>query len=276
MAGFSGTTAIHTAIENGQSLHSHYHKFTSGTGPSQFIWRRFWNQGGLPIAGAEPASSPGTVYDSAVGGITFPDRGAFSKFLATLEVRAGNCMTDVSLMVMDRLAGVGAVAVTSTGTKTLNSSSLSRYTTGAGVEVWVEVTTATSGSVTLSLSSYTNQDGVSGRVGPPITFAAVAAQAVFQLPLQAGDTGARSVEQLDVATAPGAGIINVVQVKPLDFIGLANLTADSSSSALEIDGFYQRAAMQRVYDLATITFYGIGLVTVGAVSVTGSLSLIYG
>jgi hypothetical protein len=210
-------------------------------------WYSYWAIDGIPAAGVAPAASPGTAYVDALGSINFPDRSPDQTHLLTfgaVSTQWGN------LVLYDRLVGVGGVTLAPAGAKTINSVALPRYTDGAGVEVWVEVTTVTAGAAagTVALSSYTNQDGVAGRSGAPIAFpfaASNAATAIGPLPLQAGDTGVRSVEQITTAIST-AGVVNVVLLRPLVSLPLSRFQwADK-------DMLQQVAAIPRIYPGASL------------------------
>jgi hypothetical protein len=146
---------------------------------------------------------------------------------------------------------VSGFTLASTGDQTVNSTGLPRYTSGLGVWAWLEITTQPSNPPpVVSLASYTNQDGTASRVGPAYTFP-VAAMSVHTLvgplPLQAGDTGIRSVETFNVATAGGAGVANLILVRPLLLTG----TRDAVHVAERISPL-PFTTMPRIYDGASL------------------------
>jgi len=278
VAGFANTAAVKSAISSGKQFNTQFLKQISSGAVGLTNWRRSWDGSGFPGAGAEPATTPGTVYTSDSSSIAFADRASFSKYLMSLEATFASAGSDVTLAVMDRLVGVGGISLASTGTKTINSSALSRYTSGTGVELWLEVTTTTTGSVTLSVSSYTNDAGVSGLAGPSFVLAAVPASVVVQLPYGPGQSGIRSVEQLNVSVAASAGVVNVMLVKPVDLIGLSKSSSNNNvrTNAVEMDGIYQRAAFPRLFDGASLSFYFIGGPTSAIFDICGGMQVIYG
>lgn len=196
------------------------------------------------------ATTPGTVHsnDSPLG--NFPTLSPIEKFMTEFMVTTSSNSAVGAYMLLDRLVGVNQV-ITTTGVKTINSSALSRYTTGEGVMVFVEVTvvTATNACV-LNLNSYTNSNGDTGRSGANITFPSTAYNVGnwMLFPLQAGDSGVRSVESINVTTASGgSGAINVVLAKPLTFSGVINGPSGMPAATL-----MEYIVPQRIFDGASL------------------------
>lgn len=246
MAGFSNYDDLISKLTiSGQGKTVEFFK-AAYTPQGNGFWYTYWPVAGIPGAGAAPAATPGTAYVNAAGSIAFGDQALSQKHLLTfgaVSTQWGN------LLLYDRLVGVGGVALAPAGIQPVNSTALPRYTDGAGVRVWVEVTTATVGAGTVALSSYTNQDGVAGRVGAAVSFPFAASNVgtALELALQAGDTGVRSVETVTTATST-AGAINVVLAKPLVSLPLTqNFYTDK-------DMILQIASMPRLYDGASLAF----------------------
>lgn len=121
-----------------------------------------------------------------------------------------------------------------------NTAPLPRYTSGDGVRCMIVVASPMTqvGSVTIS---YTNSDGVSGRISTAglvtntvigaIANTSNATTAVGALspfiPLGSGDKGIRSIESITVSGSPG-GLFNAVLIKPL-----AHLQIRENSTAAE-------------------------------------------
>ena len=106
----------------------------------------------------------------------------------------------------------------------VQSVAVPRYAQGGNVIAVSQSASSTVGTFTMT---YTNQDGVSGRVSPPnstqivtgggilLTSATgVAADALRFVKLQAGDTWVRSIEEV-AFTAGGGGLMALVIVRPL-------------------------------------------------------------
>lgn len=236
------------------------------------VWHSIWTGAGYPAAGANPATTPGTQYNSTAGGIVFADQATDTKHIVTLSAVANqNC----TLMIYDRLVGVSGISVASTGAKTINSSALLRYTgtNSNGVQCWLEVTTATSTTApVVNMSSYTDQDGNTANSGGNYTFPAAATNTeclLGPLPLAAGDVGLRSLETLNVGTAGASGVVNVVLLRPLLLMPLIANQANS------MDYVLQNTSLPRVFDGATL---GLAFLASGTTStqIWGSLKVAWG
>lgn len=189
-------------------------------------WYTLFDLAGNPGAGtlAGTSTSAGVVPDDTVAG--FPAINAFGSgatgYLA--QVDFGSSVAS-RLRLFDLVFKAGAYAYTA-GTTTLSSqpSYLSRMPGGSytNTQIWFEVTAAfATGTAWQVQVTYTNQDGVMGRTTPIITALAAAALTLgrmYQLPLQAGDTGVRAIESVIVTnggTAMTAGNFNVLVMRPL-------------------------------------------------------------
>lgn len=257
MAGFATYDSLKAAHDAGQR---YYYEFYQSTGSAEntATLTTSWASGTRPAAGANPATTPGDVYTNTAGGIIFPDLNGVgkNKYLYLVSAEIDGNSSPGSVFICDRLVGVGGVSLSSTGDKTINTQALTRYTTGEAVMAFLEITTTTATSApVVSLASYTNQDGTNTRAGGTITFPAAATNAgsvIGPLPLQAGDTGIRSVETLNVGTAGTAGVCNLILAYKLASIGVNNGDRTTQISPLPY------ALMERVYDGATLFIMTIG------------------
>jgi hypothetical protein len=119
-----------------------------------------------------------------------------------------------------------------------NVNTLPRYTTGAGVQVMPILVGAQVGGTQFYIT-YTNSNGQSGRVSQTVTCntqtvngtllttapGTAGAGAPF-IPLQAGDTGVRSIESVTYL-ASDIGLMTLVLVKPLATINVYDISAPS-------------------------------------------------
>lgn len=127
-----------------------------------------------------------------------------------------------------------------------NTQTLSRYTAGSGVQI-MAVLVAPHGLVGDSFFvTYTNSDGVAGRVTPlHIMSTAISVNGTILttqqsgagrfgpfLALHAGDTGVRSIESVQCTAGTDVGLFTLVLVKPL-----AELTVRGIDAPTEVD-FY--------------------------------------
>lgn len=249
MAGFSGIADLYTKmIDEGKRFEFPFLK-TSTAVEATGVPHSLWNAATLPAAGGAPAGTPGAAYTNA--GISFNNTSTLTKHLihmsATINSSAGSFG---NLVLYDRLVGVGGISLASTGNKTVSSAALTRYTSGMGVQAWLEVSTATTVTApVVTMNSYTDEDGNTGQTGTAVTFPAVATNvdAMVQLPLGT-DQGVRAVSTINVGTAATAGVANLVLLYPLAWIpvSLGNLT-----SVLYVLNILNPA---RIYDGASLGF----------------------
>jgi len=159
-----------------------------------------------------------------------------------------------ALMVYDRLVAVSGIGTTTTGSKTISSTALPRYTSGTTVQAWLEFTTASATGSTLvaHLLSYTGDVNGAGQVGGSITAPAAIMKIgdmVGPMPLAAGDAGITAISTLNVDTAnTTTGIVNVVLLRPLAYLPIIG------SQWNERDMVLQLAALERLYDGHTLGF----------------------
>lgn len=150
---------------------------------------------------------------------------------------------------------------------------LTRYPTGAGVQILPVVTAPhVVGTGTTFTVSYTNQDGVAGRttsvvqlgtqtVNGTVACGGVGANRIGPfLPLQAGDTGVRSIESCTFSGVPEVGLLTLVLVKPIADVSIRGVDA-----AVEVDLLTDKPSLPRIYDDAYLNWIAL---TAG--SVTGA------
>jgi hypothetical protein len=149
------------------------------------------------------------------------------------------------------------------GTQTMNNL-LPRYTNGAGLQAFMWNTNATAmGAATpnLSLASYTNSAATAARATPtvlPIGKTAAANGLVLYsgtgagkygpfMPLQAGDAGIRSIENIQISVSYVSGEFSVGLCKPLLTLPMTTLGV-----AAERDLMNQIPSLPRIYDGAAL------------------------
>ena len=111
-------------------------------------------------------------------------------------------------------------------------------------EIWVEQVTAATGNQAVNVT-YINQSGTAGRTtGATGISAAPTVGRMWQLPLQAGDTGVQGVTGV-AGTVASAGTFNVLVIRPL-WLGRV-LTANYSDLH-----DYLRVGMPRVFDTSAL------------------------
>lgn len=247
MAGFASYDELISEITaGGKALEGSFSKLT-GTMHGAGVWHSLARIAGLPAAMADPATTPGAAEDNFAGSLNWAAVTPETKHILTVQAMGGVAGT---LMVYDRLCGVSAISLATTGSKTINSAALTRYTDGVGVQAWLEVTTATTVTApAVTMNSYTDNDANTGQTGTALTFPAAATvlnSLIGPLPLASGDTGVRAVSTINVGTAATAGIVNFLLIKPLVYLPL------SANLAGSIDLVRQLASLPRVYDTASL------------------------
>jgi len=196
------------------------------------IWRLF-----LP-APAAPTTSVALNKDSAVSVAQVP-----TSSTGNLAVLGGRFRTSgvagLSMTVVDVLNHHGGMSGTVTTEQTTNlpsgsTAALTRHTTGAGVMIGLLIYSIVGTTATTVTVRYTNQAGTSNRTSTATSFGGSGFREVARLiliPLQADDTGVRSVEGVTLAgTSGSAGNFGVIMFKPLTAFALEN-----TSGAMPID-----------------------------------------
>lgn len=182
---------------------------------------KFWFDATPLIAKQIAQSTDGGLYHGA-------NVSPYTKYLrTTMAMTATSTALPMSLILCDYLLYYPTIDESTTDEQLMdNSTTLSRYTDGDGVQMIAVNLAGAVGGVTFTVK-YTNQDGTEGRVTPPIRInaytaignivsadgAAVDTAAPF-LPLQDGDTGVRKVESVTMITAD-VGLFAIILVKPL-------------------------------------------------------------
>lgn len=180
-------------------------------------WFSLFDLAGQPGAGTLAGSSTtaGVVPDDATAGT--PTINAFGGGNVGYLTRVEYANTVACrLAVFDVLFKAGAYAFNAAQALSAQPSYLARepYGTGQDVEIWIEAVTAFTGTPSFAVT-YTNQAGTTARTTGTIS-AGVAPTLgrMIQLPLQAGDSGVRTIESV-TATVATVGTFNVLVLRPL-------------------------------------------------------------
>lgn len=172
-------------------------------------------------AGAAPTSAvvPTNATAGAVGGAS--NRGQQDGTNLRLLLARLSSNFSGTFMLCDRLSHQGGLNATTTGVVTTNlpTAALTRYTSGEGVWMGLTVYSQIGASTTSIVCSYTNQAGTGGQASPSIVIGNTGFREVNRMllmPLASGDTGVRSVENVNLnATTGTAGNYGVTLFKPL-------------------------------------------------------------
>lgn len=174
-------------------------------------------------------------------------------------------------MLVDRLGFYPITTTTLTTNQTLDNTVVfptGRHTNGAGLRAYV---VCSSGAATTPMGAgtpniditYTNQAGTAGRATPAVlpasTTAAPKGQIVYSgtgagkygpfMPLAAGDSGIRSVQNFRLSATHTSGVLNLVICRPL-----LTLPMTTIGVAAERDLLNQVPSLPRVYDGANLAW----------------------
>lgn len=284
MAGFSNVAAwANSAAESGRNWLGSFRKVpgvTTITGQ----WFDYSTAAGSPVPNYY-ASSPLTAatLDSTKGLPTGPGCTPAKKHVLRWHVinsaasATATSSQNQALQLLDYLLYYPFIDMDAAGEDQLmdNTTTLARYADGAGVRMMLVAQASTLGGGQFTVT-YTNQDGVAGRVTPTHFCAAAqpfgglvsangAAAGISPfLSLQAGDSGVRSVESINFSIANG-GLAALVLVKPLmpqySMEGSRRTTTgtlESFGSVSRVEVLSMRAPTARIYDDSYIHFIGCG------------------
>lgn len=135
-----------------------------------------------------------------------------------------------SLIIYDRLIQQGGLSGTVTTAQAVSTPSLTRYSTGLGVEMFCEIYTAVGTTATTITASYTNTVPSSGQTSQARAFGGTAsngntnAKGFLPMPLAVGDNGVTAVSTVTVlASTLTAGSFGITLGYPLVVLPLPNI-----------------------------------------------------
>jgi hypothetical protein len=193
-----------------------YFKSASRTTVAGF-WFSLFELAGNPGAGtlAGTSTTAGVVPDDNTAG--FIPINSFG--VGTTGYLAGvdfGCSVAARFRVFDCLWKGGAYPFNAAVTLSAQPSYSARIPNAdyKGTQIWLETVTAFTGSQSIAIT-FTNQDGVAARTtGTVATGVAPTLGRLFQMPLQAGDTGVQKIESV-TSTVSTVGTFNVLVLRPL-------------------------------------------------------------
>lgn len=282
MAGFRNIREWVQSEDDGKVHWGMFRKFVpSGAITIAGQWFDYSTASSYPVANYYASSPLISAYIDVDRGIYVPSVSPERQFIRRLMCMsaAAGVTTATSknqtLMLLDYLlyypfVDLDAVAEEQSFT---NSRAITRYTDGKGVMMMMVSQSATAGGGNFTVK-YTNQDGTPDRVTP--TTYCVAAQpsgAIVNatgaaasthpfIPLQAGDTGVRSVQSVTIGTANG-GLGCIVLVKPLMTTYIreecrrpTSSPAEDFGDATELERIRMQSGTPRIIDGAVLGFIG--------------------
>ena len=160
-----------------------------------------------------------------------------------------------------------------------NSIALPRYPTGDGVQMMLVEQFPYAGACQVQIT-YTNSDGVAGRITPILTLnsqgvfgtvstsaAALAGQGGLYIPLQGDDKGVLLVESIEILGAGDVGVLALVLAKPLSMFQIIETT-----QPLFVDFMHDVNDMHEIIDDAYLNFCVLPTGTIAGANITGELT----
>jgi hypothetical protein len=224
---------------------------SASIGRSQAMWRYLLPSPAIPTASV----ALGKTSDNAIG----PIPGASSGKLQILGGRFNTSSTaGATLVAIDLLNVSGGLdgTITTEQTTNLPTAALTRHTGGDGVFIGIVIYTIVGTTATTISVRYTNQAGTPNRVSTVTSFGGTGFREIgrlIQIPLQAGDTGVRSVEGVTLTATTGTiGNFGVCLFKPLTTFSLESTTGTMPLDAVSSGGMI--GSMAEFDDDACLTF----------------------
>lgn len=283
--GFSSVQALADAELAGQTWYSTWRK-----SPSQVstigVWFDLSMSPGNPVPqyyAATPLVGAPMSYSDEQGLMVGRNVAPATKHLKRVTVMTSTATAlPMPMMLLDYLFYYPFIDEGSTDEQLLdNTQSLTRYADGEGVQVMAVSVAGRTGGQTFQFS-YTNSDGVAGRTSQTVIENAVsvngsivtsdrasaAARGPF-IPLQAGDTGVRSIESVTMNGAD-VGLFALVLVKPLAQLSLRGIDAP-----VEVNYLTDFGQLPTIVDDAYLNFIACPSGSLAATALHGDVTVVW-
>ncbi len=250
MAGFRNIADYANADERGQVWFTQFRKAVTSTATITSSYTDYTYFAGSPLANFYASTPLEAAYIDDTRGIKIPSVNPARQYLKNITcMSAASSATSTTnrqqkLMLCDYLMYYPFIDTDSTDQQDMiQTVTLPRYS-GGKVMAIAQSASSTIGEFTMT---YTNQDGVSGRVSPNCFTQIVGGGGQSLLaeisgggfnpfvPLQAGDTDVKSIESVTF-TVTGGGLMALVIVKPLQIFFLSEECRRTTSGNLESYG----------------------------------------
>jgi hypothetical protein len=289
VAGFGNARRLADAQDAGQYLYASFRKqATQTTGAG--VWFDLSMSPGNPAPnyyiGAVGTFTP--MKQSTDGGIRHGGNvSPATKYLRKLLVQTATAAaTPCQLLLMDYIGFYGFIDESVLDPQPLdNTLPLPRHTDGRGVQMMPVTVAGHTGGQPFTVS-YTNQDGVAGRISKTATMStqfvngtilnSQQSGAVYEnngpfLSLQSGDTGVQSVQGVTIGGVGDVGLFSLVLVKPLASIALRGIDAPT-----EIDYLTDMASMPQIADDAYLNFLALPNGSLSGAPIIGIIETTWG
>lgn len=297
--GFASLDDMTSEMTSGKTWRADWNKITGTVAYTAGNWYDLSQPAGNPVANTWTGTALNAQVPTEASGFGLYHGGDVSsdtKHIVNLGAwsAVATAVPGVLMLVDVCLYYPGINGLITSAQTLVNSNTLTRYTTGAGLRAFVVSTalTGTSAGTPVMTMSYTNQAGTAGKaLGATINWTAGAANvptpgkivhsgvaannhAPF-LPLASGDTGIRSVQTVTVSTAYTGATVStncLVLCKPL-----ATIPIVTAAVAGERNLVMQLPSMPRIYDGACLTWlYFPGAATAANTSIMGYVDFAWG
>lgn len=267
-------------------LEGRVREYTWRKTPSQLTTSSFWFDTSMSPGNPPPQYYIGTPLKATAltqtndGGLY---HGPGTKYLRKLLTYcSGTQPVPMNAILCDYLLFYPFIDEGTTGTQTMNNTvTLPRYTDGKGVQVMPVLTNAGIGGQSFYFT-YTNSDGVSGRISQTVTMntQTVTGNIIGSSPntanasnpfigLQLGDTGVRSIESITML-GTDIGLFALVLVKPL-----VQTCFRETTGPYEKDFLIPTTDLPTIYDDAFLGFVVLPLGRLDLSTLTGQLKTIW-
>lgn len=287
MAGFRTIAAADTAADTDGKSNIFGWRKTLASVTTSGVWTDLSMAPGLPLPNYYAAAPLISATLSGGEGV-FVGSGVSpsSKYLYNLTVATSSATgTPLTLLLCDYLLYYPFVDQGTTDLQTMtNSTSLPRYTDGKGVQIMAVLVAPQVGGQSF-IVSYTNQDGVAGRSTVAVTCNTITVNGTLVntatigpnggqcagpfLPLQAGDSGVRSIESVQMG-GTDIGLMAFVLVKPI-----ATMRLQEQISPNERDFIREFTQAPRIYDGAYLNFLCCPTGSLSGVTLIGTISTMW-
>jgi hypothetical protein len=286
MSGFKSIkNLVESEVDLGQSHYATWRK-----SPTQITTSGVWFDLALSPGNPAPfyyASAPYEsvgIYRSINGGMNHGQNVSPAKKVLRKVMALATAATalPLNIKVLDYLMYYPFIDESLDGEEQLmtNTATLPRFTDGKGVQIMAVVVAGHATGLTQSfVCSYTNQDGVSGRITTPVflnnqfvngtiittSLATVGTAGPF-IPLQSGDSGVRSIESLTM-TGSDVGLMTLVLVKPLGQMSIVGIDAP-----VEVDYLKDFSHLPEIQDNAYINLICCPVGSLAATAIHGEIT----
>lgn len=281
---------IVSSISNGRQWRQDWNKITGASAYTAGRWYDLSLLNGTPVANTYSGTALNAQVPTESTGWGIYHGGNVSTYVKSVmntgAVTAVATGVPGTLLLVDVALYYPGISLNSATAQTLtNSTTLTRYTTGAGLRAFFTTTTASGATAHNIAMSYTDQGNTASN-SLPVTVACTASAIVGHithsgtaannygpfLPLASGDTGIRSVQSVTISAASGSGAGALVLAKPL--LSLPLTTAGVYS---ERDLLNQLPSLPVIQDGACLTWlYFAGAATAASTNFFGHIETVWG